>query len=160
VKAITLWQPWASLIALGAKTIETRGHAGFRGLKGQRIAIHAGARFDGNAAIVAARVIVQQSAQANPDEPNWWPIVVTPSLNARGAVVCTAFVADAAWMTERLERQALCPTAGRFGLFLEDIQVVDPPARCAGQRGIWEWEPTERKGGTERVEDEGRGGLF
>ena len=42
MKALTLWQPWASLIALGHKTIETRGWATrFRG----PIAIHAAKRF-------------------------------------------------------------------------------------------------------------------
>lgn len=58
MKAITLHQPWASLIAIGAKTIETRpsppngpmcpaGVRGYPGLKverGERIAIHAAAR--------------------------------------------------------------------------------------------------------------------
>ena len=42
MKVLTLHQPWATLIALGVKTIETRGQA-FRSLVGQRIAIHAAA---------------------------------------------------------------------------------------------------------------------
>lgn len=41
MKAITLWQPWASLVAVGVKTIETRSWStSYRG----PIAIHAGAR--------------------------------------------------------------------------------------------------------------------
>ncbi len=41
MKAITLWQPWASLVAIGAKTIETRSWAtSYRG----PLAIHAAAR--------------------------------------------------------------------------------------------------------------------
>lgn len=41
MKALTLWQPWASLIAVGAKTIETRGWAtNYRG----PLAIHAAKR--------------------------------------------------------------------------------------------------------------------
>lgn len=41
MRALTLWQPWASLIALGAKTIETRSWSTkYRG----PIAIHAAAR--------------------------------------------------------------------------------------------------------------------
>lgn len=41
MKAITLWQPWASLVAIGAKTIETRSWATkYRG----PLAIHAAAR--------------------------------------------------------------------------------------------------------------------
>jgi hypothetical protein len=44
MKAITLWQPWASLVAIGVKTIETRAWPAPRSLIGQRIAIHAAAR--------------------------------------------------------------------------------------------------------------------
>lgn len=41
---ITLWQPWASLVTLGIKTIETRSWAAPERLIGQRIGIHAAAR--------------------------------------------------------------------------------------------------------------------
>lgn len=42
MKVLTLWQPWASLIAAGVKTIETRSwRTSYRG----PVAIHAGARF-------------------------------------------------------------------------------------------------------------------
>jgi hypothetical protein len=44
VKTITLHQPWASLIACGLKTIETRTHDRFRSLVGETVAIHAGKR--------------------------------------------------------------------------------------------------------------------
>ena len=44
VKAISLHQPWASLIAEGIKTIETRNWAPPKALIGQRIAIHAAKR--------------------------------------------------------------------------------------------------------------------
>lgn len=41
MKAISLWQPWASLIACGVKPYETRHWAPPRELIGQRIAVHA-----------------------------------------------------------------------------------------------------------------------
>ena len=44
VYAITLHQPWASLIALGIKTVETRSWPAPTRLVGQRIAVHAGKR--------------------------------------------------------------------------------------------------------------------
>ena len=44
VYAITLHQPWASLIALGVKTVETRSWPAPTRLVGQRIAVHAGKR--------------------------------------------------------------------------------------------------------------------
>lgn len=44
MKALTIWQPWCSLIVAGAKPYEFRGWAAPRALIGQRIALHAGAR--------------------------------------------------------------------------------------------------------------------
>jgi hypothetical protein len=41
---ITVWQPWATLIAIGAKRFEFRGWPAPQKLWGQRIGIHAGAR--------------------------------------------------------------------------------------------------------------------
>ena len=36
MKTVSLWQPYASLIAAGVKTIETRGWAPPKGVMGQR----------------------------------------------------------------------------------------------------------------------------
>lgn len=44
MKALTLHQPYASLVALGVKTIETRSWPAPKSLIGQHIAIHAGAK--------------------------------------------------------------------------------------------------------------------
>lgn len=46
MKALPLWQPWATLVAVGAKRVETRDYPPRRlGLReGQRIAIHAAKR--------------------------------------------------------------------------------------------------------------------
>lgn len=44
MKAITLWQPWASLVLVGAKPYEFRGWCPPKWMHGSRIAIHAGAR--------------------------------------------------------------------------------------------------------------------
>ncbi|MFN7400336.1 MAG: ASCH domain-containing protein [Sandaracinobacter sp.] len=44
MKALTLWQPWASLVVFGAKPYEFRGWRPPVSLVGQRIVIHAGAR--------------------------------------------------------------------------------------------------------------------
>lgn len=42
--ALTIWQPWASLIVADAKPWEFRGWAAPKAYRGKRIAIHAGAR--------------------------------------------------------------------------------------------------------------------
>lgn len=44
MKALTIWQPWASLIVAGAKPYEFRGWRFPRSLVGQRVVIHAAAR--------------------------------------------------------------------------------------------------------------------
>ena len=44
MKALTIWQPWCSLIVAGAKPYEFRGWAAPASIQGQRIALHAGAR--------------------------------------------------------------------------------------------------------------------
>jgi hypothetical protein len=44
MKALTIWQPWASLIAIGAKPYEFRSWYPPASVIGRRIAIHAGAR--------------------------------------------------------------------------------------------------------------------
>jgi len=44
LRALTVWQPWASLIVAGAKPYEFRKWRSPRGLIGQRIVIHAAAR--------------------------------------------------------------------------------------------------------------------
>lgn len=41
MKALPLWQPWATLVAIGAKRVETRHWQAPPWLVGQRIAIHA-----------------------------------------------------------------------------------------------------------------------
>lgn len=44
MKALTIWQPWASLIMAGAKPFEFRGWRAPRSMIGQRIVIHSAKR--------------------------------------------------------------------------------------------------------------------
>lgn len=57
MKAISLWQPWAQLIACGAKPYETRSWAPPRALIGTRIAIHAAKKIDKGAAEFAEALL-------------------------------------------------------------------------------------------------------
>jgi hypothetical protein len=45
MRALTVMQPWATLIVIGAKRIETRSWPAWSRVLGETIAIHAGARF-------------------------------------------------------------------------------------------------------------------
>lgn len=44
MKALTIWQPWASLIIIGAKPYEFRGHRPPQSMIGEPLVIHAGKR--------------------------------------------------------------------------------------------------------------------
>ncbi len=60
MKAISLWQPWASLVACGAKPFETRHWAPPDKLIGQTIAIHAAKKIDKDAAKMAEDLMYGQ----------------------------------------------------------------------------------------------------
>lgn len=60
MKAISLWQPWASLIAAGVKPFETRHWPPPRSLIGQTIAIHAAKKVDKDAAAFAEELMFGQ----------------------------------------------------------------------------------------------------
>ena len=127
MKAITLKQPWASLVAEGAKKIETRTHSRFKNLVGQRIAIHAGKTFE----LLPLGALREDHVKkvfkgSNKPLPN-------------GAIVCTAFVKEVRMLTDEDSYDACCPAAGKFGLILTDVQKVDPPVPARGYQGIWEW---------------------
>jgi hypothetical protein len=131
MKAITLYQPWATWIALGLKTIETRTHARFRNLLGQKIAIHAGQRFDPSA-LAQARA--------------WCGWKETPSAirymsdhdYPHGLIVCTATVLSARWLLPGDSTAAMTATVGKFGLVLGDIHPLVSPLRWIGLQGIFD----------------------
>lgn len=64
MKAISLWQPWASLIVAGIKPYETRGWGPPTALIGQRIAIHAAKMVDKDAIGLAQRSMLGERGAA------------------------------------------------------------------------------------------------
>lgn len=88
MKALSLWQPWASLIAIGVKPEETRSWPPPSGLVGQRIAIHAAKKplqqsltAAGVSQVLMARMV--EALRAAGEKPLNLPF---------GKVVCTAVV--------------------------------------------------------------------
>lgn len=86
MKALSLWQPWASLIAIGVKPEETRSWPPTSGLVGQRIAIH------------AAKKPIEQATEGMPESVMLLIIKtlagtgLDPMNLPLGKVVCTAVV--------------------------------------------------------------------
>lgn len=139
MKAITLHQPWATLIAKGIKTTETRSWAPPQELVGERIAIHAGRT-------------VSEIGLVGPDRaPLMWDSRKLP----RGAVVATAILTDFGQVTHRTpdgEQVYLSHNHGwvntdpwgdysvaRWIWCLSDIEELDPPIPARGHQRIWEW---------------------
>lgn len=124
---ITLYQPWATWIMRGWKTIETRTHSRFSCLKGQRILIHAGLKTDHNALHVPYLTLEQ--LLLNPDEM------------VNGFILGSAFVKDFRLLIESDWQDALCDCTGRlWGLFLEDIERWTYPIPENGSQGIWHYD--------------------
>ena len=114
VKAITVREPFASLIVRGPKAVENRSHrVAWRGL----VAIHAGKR-------------VEADALADYPQAQGWPL--TP-----GAVIGVARLADCVPV-------ALCESpfaVGPWCLILEERRPLPRPVACSGQLGVWTLPP-------------------
>jgi hypothetical protein len=102
MKALTLWQPWASLIAVGAKTIETRGWStSYRG----PLAIHASKRCEVGA--VGEYDVEKDNPRGTPPAylmrgPMDWPYRLP-----LGAVVATCELVDVVPMVFEGEQENL-----------------------------------------------------
>lgn len=118
MRAISLYQPYASLIACGAKPYETRSWAPPRALIGQTIAIHAAKKIDPGAAELAQELMYGQyepggfdladrleaSMEGTPDNlMGAFGQAVMPI----GCVVCTATLDAAFLLGEAAEGTAL-----------------------------------------------------
>ena len=137
MKAITLWQPWCSLLAIGPKKYETRSwktkHRGW-------IAIHAALRFD--------RLITDahQRFEKELKEMGIEPIFNTP----RGAVVAVAKLTQIVFCgsTFPLLIKDRAPeilkygdySQGRYAWIFSEIIPVEPAIPATGGQRIWNWE--------------------
>ena len=81
VKALTLWQPWASLIALGKKRYETRSWKPPLTLIGERIALHAAAKSD--------RLVRDACVELTPGADGYRITVAGIAVFADSAYLCT-----------------------------------------------------------------------
>lgn len=155
MKAITIKQPWASLIALGKKKIETRSwQTKFRG----PILIHAGKSIDKEAfeeepikTILANRGIIKPEdlptgciiAKANLKEVYKIDYYNDYSKKAEGWNVSKA---NDRLLVDRLEYELggyiFDENNSRYGWKLLDVTPIKP-IYCKGQLGLWNYEGSE-----------------
>lgn len=134
MKALTIIQPWASLIAIGAKKIETRSwHTSYRG----PLAIHASKGFPKDARALCSDTPFMAHLGDHYMSVNDLP---------RGMVIATcqlvACTLTSLAFEERLTDQEKFfgdYSPGRFGWILEDVRPLAEPIPAKGALSLWEW---------------------
>ena len=132
MKALTVYQPWASLECLGLKGTETRGWAtSYRG----ELAIHAGKKWTAELAIIAIELHAWLVAHGS---------VGLPYNPPRGVILAVATLADCVQVTEdnqtmfsEFDRVAGDCRVGRWIWILEDVRPLEHPVPCPGAQGLW-----------------------
>lgn len=135
LRAISLWQPWATLIAIGAKQIETRPWAtDYRGW----LAIHA-TKGQSTAEMKAMTLCYQQP---------FFGALTRAGINNIGelphsSIVALAYLADVQ-PTEILKKQLPGREIdfgnyqrGRYGFVLTHVQRLVTPIPCGGNQQLW-----------------------
>lgn len=131
MKALSLWQPWASLIAVGAKQYETRSWSTlYRGL----LAIHAAKRY------------THEEHNATLDFERRFPfqLLTLHSPLPLGAILCMVRltevlpVASVYGSLSDSERAFGNYSEGRFAWKLALVEVFDPPIPMRGAQGLFE----------------------
>ncbi|WP_042472845.1 ASCH domain-containing protein [Bacillus ndiopicus] len=140
MKAITITQPWASLIALGEKQFETRGWStSYRG----KIAIHAGKKVN-EEAFEDFKAIFKRHGITSAKE------LLT------GAVIATANLVECHKVTNEDHENDIAMTDGpkisgqeyrvgdyspnRYAWELDSVQHLPKPIPAKGKLSLWEWE--------------------
>lgn len=136
MKALTLHQPWASLIAHGFKKIETRSW---------------GTYYRGELAIHAAKDFPKYAKEAAHDMYANWngfrEMGYTVETLPRGYIVAKVNLVNCVPMTDaniekvsNFERSLGFYEPNRCMWILEDIEQIDPPIPIKGKQGLWECE--------------------
>lgn len=149
MKALTIWQPWATLLASGKKHIETRSRKiNYRG----EILIHAAKKpyIDGIALMNLEALEYLKKALNLPAvkiESDW--TAYTNKLPS-GVIIGKAVLTDCQQIDQEYEDfiKNICPaeyafgdfTPGRYAWVMEDPVLFNNPIPARGSQGLWNWE--------------------
>lgn len=136
MKALTLTQPWATLVSIGAKRIETRSwNTSYRGA----LAIHAAKGFP----MYAKEMMLDDMFISPLARAGYTSIAALPT----SAIVATCRLVDVKRVTSLLDapdKPERCfgnYTIGRYMWYLEDVVKLDVPIHAKGALSLWEWTP-------------------
>ena len=147
MKALTLHQPWAWLVAFGMKEVETRRWStNYRG----PLAIHAGKEHDGDGKILHLRMNSVRGCPAVcpafKDLPfgcvmatcNLVAVLPTHIVEVEARRLKRPFAPACGWELEKLFGNY---AVGRFAWILRDVVPVDIPIPAHGWQQLWNWTP-------------------
>lgn len=142
MKALTLWQPWATLVAIGSKRIETRSWATqHRG----PLAIHAAVTKRADWACYSEPCFSELKAFHYPG-PRWLP---------RGKVIAVCELVDVQpvervrGMAEPRELGFGNFSDGRYAWMLRNVRRLPVEMPATGQQRLWTW---DYSGATEAIQ--------
>ena len=142
MKALTLRQPWATLVALKAKRAETRSwYTSYRG----PLAIHAAKGMTKAASSLCWEEPFRTALEAGGYRPRDSPST-NPFGLPLGAVIAVTILIDIQSIT--LENRPMEPeysfgdyAPGRFAWILREVYRLPDPVPARGKLGLWEWIP-------------------
>ena len=144
MKAITLWQPYASLIVTGAKRIETRSwNTNVRG----RVAIHAAQKRDAASLELMYSDPYFQEGLKEYDKCGRGKVWIADINATFGCVIGIVEIVDSYPIDIFIGTKYDTPaerafgdwTSGRWGWILKEPIMFDEPIPAKGSQGIWNW---------------------
>lgn len=150
MKALTIYQPWASLIMLGAKPFEFRHwdySSRFAGLVGHRIVIHASARAIKPQEIADIRKRIAEGTSGLKSEIAI-PLLerLQAAFKCQGVVELSAGLGTAIIGKPRRVGEIFSGTIDSdrldhsvYGWPLTDVRPFLEPSPCRGLQGFWDW---------------------
>lgn len=139
MRALTLTEPWATLMMLQEKRVETRSWKLPNFIIGQEVAIHSAKGYPGWAKEMCDLPAFYSSLRPNGN-------YAYPELN-RGSVLCVVkfigcrFTKDVRKQISDKEMGFGDYEDGRFAWFAEFVKRFDKPIPATGHLGFWEWQP-------------------
>ncbi|GBG09493.1 2-oxoglutarate dehydrogenase E1 [Paenibacillus agaridevorans] len=140
IKAITIWQPWATLITLRLKGFETRSRR---------------THYRGPIAIHAAKHIDLAACREEPIRSELLEYGYTSDNLPTGAVIATAVLSDCiksvdTWTDGYILENGVYVyspeyeygdfTPGRYAWEMREVYELPKPIPAKGQQGLWNWD--------------------
>lgn len=139
MKCFSVRHPWAFWMMKGWKTVETRKNRILQQMVGQRFAIQGARLLNLKAFDMAAPYLTKRQMEITKEQMRVARDAHRrniPSVDPRfGAIVATFRGVEIRRLTEEDEKFALFDCAGLWGLFISDIQIIDPPIPWKGRIG-------------------------